>query len=83
MAHWKLLLRCIKYVITTEYLALKVKLKGLEGITNRNYMTQLEGISHGKNGTDQGIQISVFGWNFYFCCALISWKSKIRNSVTL
>jgi hypothetical protein len=26
MAHWKLLLRNIKYVITTEYLALKLKL---------------------------------------------------------
>jgi hypothetical protein len=25
MSHWKLLLRNIKYVITTEYLALKIK----------------------------------------------------------
>jgi hypothetical protein len=25
IGHWKLLLRCIKYIITTEYLALKLK----------------------------------------------------------
>jgi hypothetical protein len=32
MAHWKLLFKCIKYVITTENLALKVKTNKLEGL---------------------------------------------------
>jgi hypothetical protein len=39
IAHWELLQRCIKYFITTENLALKVKPNNLEG------MTELEGIS--------------------------------------
>jgi hypothetical protein len=77
MAHWKLLLRCIKYVITTENLALKVKPNQLEGLA------ELEGISDSEYGADQESHISVFGWNLYFCGALISWKSKASNSVTL
>jgi hypothetical protein len=77
MVHWKLLLRCIKYVNTTENLALNVKPNKLEGLT------ELEGISDSEYGADQEISISVFGWNLYFCGALISWKSKASNSVTL
>jgi hypothetical protein len=77
MAHWKFLLRCIKYVITTENLALKVKHNKLEG------MAELEGISDSDYGADQETRISVFGWNLYFCGASISWKSKASNIVTL
>jgi hypothetical protein len=58
MAHWKLLPRCIKYIITTENLVLKVKPNKLEG------MTELEGISDSEYAADQETQISVFGWNF-------------------
>jgi hypothetical protein len=74
--HWKLLLRCIKYVITTENLALKVKTHKLEKLA------ELEGISDSEYGADQETNISVFGWNLYFCGALISWKSKALSEVT-
>jgi hypothetical protein len=77
MAHWKILLRCIKYVITTENLALNVIPNNLEGLA------ELEETSDSECGADQETGISVFGWNLYFCGALISWKSKASNSVTL
>jgi hypothetical protein len=89
IAHWKLLLRCIKYVITTEYLALKLKPNtkesnfDIEGTTDGADLTELEGISDSEYGADQETRISVFGWNLYFCGALIAWKSKASNSVTL
>jgi hypothetical protein len=53
-AHWKLLLRCIKYVITTENLALKVKPHKLGGLA------ELEVISDSEYGADQETRISVF-----------------------
>jgi hypothetical protein len=52
-------------------------------IPNETYMTELEVISDSAFGADQETLISVFGWNLYLCGALISWKSKARNSVTL
>jgi hypothetical protein len=64
-------------VITAENLAVKVKPNKLEG------MTELEGISDSKYGADHETQIGVFGWNLYFCSALISWRSKASNCVTL
>jgi hypothetical protein len=51
IAHWKLLLRCIKYVISTEYLALKLKPNtkelsfDIEGTIDGANLTELEGIS--------------------------------------
>jgi hypothetical protein len=46
-------------------------------------LAKLEGISDSEYAADQETRISVFGWNLYFCGALISWKSKASNSVTL
>jgi hypothetical protein len=46
-------------------------------------LAELEGISDSEYGLDQETRISVFGWNLCFCRALISWKSKASNSVTL
>jgi hypothetical protein len=43
----------------------------------------MEGDSDSEFGADQETRISVFGWNLYFCGALIAWKSKASNSVTL
>jgi hypothetical protein len=89
IGHWKLLLRCIKYIITTEYLALKLKpnAKGpsfeMEGIQDKDGRAEMEGVSDSEFGADQETRISVFGWNLYFCGALIAWKSKASNSVTL
>jgi hypothetical protein len=70
MAHWKLLLGCIKYVNTTESLALKVEPKKLEGLP------ELEGISDSAYRADQETRISVFGCNLYFCGTIIFWKHK-------
>jgi hypothetical protein len=89
VAHWKLLLRCIKYVISTEYLALKLipNTKELnfdiEGTTDGADLTELKQIPNSEYGVDQETHISGFGWNLYFCGALIAWKSKAGNSVTL
>jgi hypothetical protein len=89
IAHWKLLLRCIKYVITTEYLAIKLKPNtkesnfNIEGITDGADLTEVEGIPNSEYGADQETSISVFGWNLYFYGALIAWKAKASNSVTL
>jgi hypothetical protein len=80
IAHWKLLLRCIKYVITTEYLALKLNPNtkesnfDIEGTTDGADLTEVEGISNSEYRAE---------WNLYFCGALIAWKSKASNSVTL
>jgi hypothetical protein len=84
-----LLLRCIKYIITTEYLALKLKPNAkrlsfeMEGIHDKDGRAEMEGVSDSEFGADQGTRISVFGWNLYFCGARIAWKSKANNSVTL
>jgi hypothetical protein len=87
--HWKLLVRSIKYIITIEYLALNLKpnAKGpsfeIEGIKDKDGRAELEGVSDSDFVADQETRISVFGWNLYFCGALIAWKSKASNSVTL
>jgi hypothetical protein len=89
ISHWKLLLRCIKYVIITEYLELKLKPNtresnfNIEGTTDGADLTELEGISNSEYRADEETRISVFGWNLYFCGAFIAWKSKASNSVTL
>jgi hypothetical protein len=73
IGHWKLLLRCIKYIITTEYLALKLKpnAKGpsfeMEGLHDKDRRAEMEGVSDSEFGADQETRISVFGWNLYFC----------------
>ena len=77
MDHWKGLLRCIKYVITTEYLALKLKPNTTESFF------RMDGISDSEYGADEETRISVFGYEVYFCEALVAWKSKASRSVTL
>jgi hypothetical protein len=46
-------------------------------------LAELEVISDSEYGVDQERRISGFGWNLYFCEALIFCKSKASNSVTL
>jgi hypothetical protein len=89
MAHWKLLLRNIKYVITTEYLALKLRPNAnkyhffLEGTTTEDKGLNLGGTTDSKFGADPDSRISVSGYNIYFCDTLIAWKSKTGQCVTL
>jgi hypothetical protein len=85
MAHWKLLLSNIKYVITTEYLALKLKPNAnkyhflIEVTPREDKGLTLVGTRDSKFGADPGSRIIVFGYNIYFCEALIARKSKAGN----
>jgi hypothetical protein len=89
MAHWKLLLCNIKHVITTKYIALKLKPNAnkyhffMEGTPTEDKGLTLGGTRDSKFGTDPDWRISVFGYYIYFCEALIAWKSKDGKSVTL
>jgi hypothetical protein len=77
-AHWKQLMRAIKYVITTDNKALKLKPK----LKSDNSMFYLEGLSDSNFGEDKETRISVYGYVVYFCGALIATKSKLGRSVT-
>jgi hypothetical protein len=89
IAHWKLLLRNIKYVITTEYLALKLKPNAnkfhffMEETQTEDNGITLGGTMDSEFGAAPETCISFFGYNIYFCEALIAWKSKAGQSVTL
>jgi hypothetical protein len=72
MVHWKLLLRSIKYVITTEYLASKLNPNtkeshfDMEGTIDGADLTELEGISNSEYGADQETPIElIFLWSIY------------------
>jgi hypothetical protein len=71
------LLRAIKYVLDTEFCALKIKPK------RSNTLFYLEGVSDSHYAGDKDTRVSVFGCIIYFCGAPIAWKSKSGKSVTL
>jgi hypothetical protein len=77
LAHWKALLRAIKYVLDTEIWALQIKPK------RSNTLFYLEGVSASDYAGDRDTQVSVFGYIIYFCGAPIAWKSKSCKSVSL
>jgi hypothetical protein len=76
-AHFKYLLRVIKYVLDTEHHGLKLKPK------KDGELFYLEGISDSEYASDKDTRISVYGYILYFCGAPIAWKSKAGKSVTL
>jgi transposase InsO family protein len=76
-AHWKQLLRAIKYTISTKNKALKMQPK------MKKNMFYLEGISDSSFGEDKDTRISVYGYVVYFCGAPVATKSKLGRSVTL
>jgi Reverse transcriptase (RNA-dependent DNA polymerase) len=78
-AHWKALLRTIKYVICTENLALKLK----PNLQTQGAQFHLSGISDSDYAGDRATRTSVYGYVIYFCGAPIAWKSKAGKSVTL
>jgi hypothetical protein len=78
-AHWKAMIRVIKYVLDTKMQALKLQPKKERDL--KSYF--LEGISDSEFAGDREKRISVFGYITYFCGAPISWKSKSSKSVTL
>jgi hypothetical protein len=76
-AHWKALLRLIKFVLETSNKGLKIK------PFQDNTLFKLVGISDSEYGSDKDTRISVYGYILYFCGAPIAWKSKSGKSVTL
>ena len=76
-AHWKAMMRIIKYVLDTRSYSLRLK----PCVTNGN--VTLRGISDSEFAGDRETRKSVYGYITYYCGAPISWKSKSGNSVTL
>ncbi len=76
-AHWKALMRTIKFVLDTRKIGLKI----LPHQYNGNYI--LEGISDSEYAGDKDTRISVYGYIIYFCGVPVAWKSKSGKSVTL
>ena len=76
-AHWKALMRTIKFVLDTENYCLVLN------PTVRQDGFYLEGLSDSEYAGDKDTRISVFGYIIYFCGAPIAWKSKSGKSVTL
>jgi hypothetical protein len=76
-AHFKALLRTVKYVIDTEHLGLL-----LQPNFNEDGL-YLEGISDSEYAGDPDTRVSVYGYVLYFCGAPIAWKSIAWKSVTL
>jgi hypothetical protein len=74
-AHWKAMMRIIKCVFDTKQYSLKLKPYGK--------IATLTGISDSEFAGDQETRKRVYGYFVYYCGALISWKSKSGNSVTL
>ena len=79
-AHWKAMIRVIKYVLDTKMHALKLHpVKDSPSSAKFN----LEGYSDSEFAGDRDTRVSVYGYITYFCGAPISWKSKASKSVTL
>jgi hypothetical protein len=76
-AHFKALLRTVKYVIDTEHLGLLFQPKLNEDCF------YLEGIYDSEYAGDTDTCISVYGCVLYFCGPPLAWKSKAVKSVTL
>jgi hypothetical protein len=55
----------------------------MEGTQTEDKGLTLGGTTDSEFGADPDSCISVFGYNIYFCEALITWKSKAGQSVTL
>jgi hypothetical protein len=77
-AHWKTLIRTIKFVLDTKLDALR-----LSPFTKKDGSLFLHGYSDSEFAGDRETHKSVFGFITFLCGAPVSWKSKARHSVTL
>ena len=75
-AHYKAMMRVIKYVIDTEFYGLRLQPLG-------NQPVEIVAYSDSEYGGDRDTRVSVYGYKIYLNGALISWKSKSGKSVTL
>jgi hypothetical protein len=76
-AHWKALLRAIKFVLATKNQDLVLKPTLTDGLC------ELQSLSDSEYEKDRETRHSVFGYVVYFCGSPIAWKSKAMRSVTL
>lgn len=76
-AHWKALMRTVKFVLDHSDYALRLRPR------KDRPLFHLEGTSDSEYAGDKDTRISVYGYQLYFCGALIAWKSKSGKSVTL
>jgi hypothetical protein len=76
-AHWKDMMRTIKYVLNTYNKALLLfpKMKG--------ELFYMEGISDASLAEDKDGRLSVYGYTIFLCGAPIATKSKLSRSVVL
>jgi len=79
-AHWKAMLRVIKYVLDTKKYDLRLC---PTRETDKDFKYGLEAMSDSEFSGDKETRKSVYGYIIYFCNAPVSWKSKSGNSVTL
>jgi hypothetical protein len=77
-AHWKAMMRIIKFVLDTSLYALRLQPNGIG-----SGKVTLRGISDSEFAGDRETRKSVYGYVTYYCGAPISWKSKSGDSVTL
>jgi hypothetical protein len=76
-AHWKAMLRIVKYIFDTKMVSLRLK------PYLQDNKVHIRGISDSEFAGDKDTRRSVYGYIAYYCGAPISWKSKSGNSVTL
>ena len=74
-AHYKNLLRLLKFVIDTE----DVKLK-MEPTLVTSLLWKLKGVVDTGVATDVDTRRSITGYLIYFCEALIAWKSRLQKT---
>ena len=78
IAHWKALLRTIKFVFDTKSYALKI-----QPVIRKDLKYDLEVYSDSEFAGDPETRASVYGFITFFCGAPVSWKSKSNRCVTL
>jgi hypothetical protein len=78
LAHWKAMLRVIKYVIDTKMLALKLKPN-----FSKDKKIPIEAYFDSEFAGDREKRARVYGFVIFVCGAPVSWKSRSNKSVTL
>jgi hypothetical protein len=77
-AHWKYLLRIIKYILSTRNHTLQYTVND-----NHKYGIHMRGLCDSDYAGDRDTRKSVTGYVIYLSGCLITWKSKSQKSVTL
>ena len=78
-AHWKSLMRVMKYVTSTENRSLRYKVD----LHDNDQKWEIKGFSDSDYAGDKDTRISVTGYCVYVSNCLVSWKSRGQKSVTL